>query len=75
MALEDSVETILTRLNVPNKTEIEELSRKINYLNEKVLALRQRNRATAAQPLEAIEVTASPEGLPAAEPPAPGPAA
>jgi len=39
MALEDSVETILNRLNVPNKAEIEELSRKIGLLNEKVSTL------------------------------------
>ncbi|MBK8050307.1 MAG: phasin family protein [Anaerolineales bacterium] len=38
-ALEDSVETILTRLNVPNKSEIEDLSRKISALNEKVSTL------------------------------------
>ncbi len=37
--LEDSVETILTRLNVPNKHDIDELSRKISNLNEKVSAL------------------------------------
>lgn len=37
--LEDSVETILTRLNVPNKSDIEDLSRKIGHLNEKVSAL------------------------------------
>jgi poly(hydroxyalkanoate) granule-associated protein len=36
IALEDSVETILNRLNVPNKNEIEELSRKIGLLSEKV---------------------------------------
>ncbi|MFZ1771753.1 MAG: phasin family protein, partial [Caldilinea sp.] len=36
--LEGSVETILTRLNVPNKSDIEELSRKISHLNEKVSA-------------------------------------
>jgi poly(hydroxyalkanoate) granule-associated protein len=36
VALEDSVETILNRLNVPNKNEIEELSRKIGLLSEKV---------------------------------------
>ena len=42
LALEDSVETILTRLNVPNKADIEELSRKISQLNEKVSSL---NRA------------------------------
>ncbi len=40
-SLEESVETILTRLNVPNKSEIEELSRKISQLNEKVTALNQ----------------------------------
>ena len=39
IALEDSVETILNRLNVPNKAEIEELSRKIGLLNEKVSTL------------------------------------
>lgn len=39
VALEDSVETILNRLNVPNKAEIEELSRKIGLLNEKVSTL------------------------------------
>lgn len=44
--LEDSVETILTRLNVPNKHDIEELSRKISHLNEKVSALnRPRNNS------------------------------
>lgn len=40
-ALEESVETILTRLNVPNKSDIEELSRKISQLNDKVTALNQ----------------------------------
>ncbi len=40
-SLEESVETILTRLNVPNKNDIEELSRKISQLNEKVTALSQ----------------------------------
>jgi poly(hydroxyalkanoate) granule-associated protein len=39
VALEDSVETILNRLNVPNKNEIEELSRKIGLLSEKVSTL------------------------------------
>ncbi len=39
IALEDSVETILNRLNVPNKNEIEELSRKIGLLSEKVSSL------------------------------------
>lgn len=45
IALEDSVETILTRLNVPNKSEIEELSRKISMLNEKVTTLSNRTKA------------------------------
>jgi poly(hydroxyalkanoate) granule-associated protein len=45
IALEDSVETILTRLNVPNKSEIEELSRKISLLNEKVTTLGSRSKA------------------------------
>lgn len=44
MALEDSVETILTRLNVPNKHEIEELSRKIGLLNDKVSTLNSRTK-------------------------------
>ncbi len=43
-ALEDSVETILSRLNVPNKAEIEELSRKIGLLSEKVNTLDGRNK-------------------------------
>ena len=43
-ALEDSVETILNRLNVPNKAEIEELSRKIGLLREKVNTLDGRNK-------------------------------
>jgi len=38
-ALEDSVETILQRLNVPKKVELEELSRKIGHLNDKVTRL------------------------------------
>ena len=44
-ALADSVEVILGRLNVPTKGDLEELSRKISKLNERVLALRQRNMA------------------------------
>ena len=39
-SLEESVETILTRLNVPNKHDIDELSRKISNLNEKVTTLK-----------------------------------
>lgn len=69
MAIADSVEVILGRLNVPTKTDIEELSRKINYLNEKVMALRQRNRV-AALPLEPVEF-AAPADAPVAEPPTP----
>lgn len=42
--LEESVETILTRLNVPNKSDIEDLSRKIGHLNEKVSALNQQRQ-------------------------------
>ncbi|MBW7886502.1 MAG: phasin family protein [Caldilineaceae bacterium] len=45
-ALEGRVETILTRLNVPNKAEIEEISRKISLLNEKVSALNHRREDT-----------------------------
>lgn len=65
MAIADSVEVILGRLNVPTKADIEELSRKINYLNEKVMALRQRNRGSVAHPLESIDVAApgEPPGL------------
>lgn len=43
MALEDSVETILHQLNAPDKAEIEELSRKIGALNDKVSALTNRS--------------------------------
>jgi poly(hydroxyalkanoate) granule-associated protein len=43
-ALEGRIETILTRLNVPNKAEIDELSYKISLLNEKVTALNKRNK-------------------------------
>ncbi len=45
IALEDSVETILNRLNVPNKNEIEELSRKIGLLSEKVSTLDESGRS------------------------------
>lgn len=38
-ALEESIEVILSRLNVPTKSDIEMLSRKINSLNQKVNAL------------------------------------
>lgn len=72
MAIADSVEVILGRLNVPTKTDIEELSRKINYLNEKVMALRQRNRAHALQVPDQAEYGA-PAELPPAESPAPSP--
>lgn len=43
-ALEGRIETILTRLNVPNKAEIDELSYKISLLNEKVTALNKRSK-------------------------------
>lgn len=42
IALADSVEVILERLNVPTKGDIEQLSQKIGQLNEKVMALRRR---------------------------------
>jgi poly(hydroxyalkanoate) granule-associated protein len=38
-ALEESIEVILSRLNVPTKSDIEALSRKVTQLNEKVNAL------------------------------------
>lgn len=41
-ALEESIEVILTRLNVPTKSDIEALSRKISALNHKVNALMER---------------------------------
>lgn len=44
MALEESVEVILNRLNVPSKIEIEELSKKIGALNQKVSALIEQNK-------------------------------
>ncbi|MFN8491157.1 MAG: phasin family protein [Caldilineaceae bacterium] len=44
MALEESVEVILNRLNVPTKTEIEELSKKIGSLNQKVSALMEQKK-------------------------------
>jgi poly(hydroxyalkanoate) granule-associated protein len=43
MALEESVETILHQFNAPDKAEIEELSRKIGVLNDKVTALTNRS--------------------------------
>ena len=42
-ALEDSVETILHQFNAPDKAEIEELSRKIGVLNDKVTSLTNRS--------------------------------
>jgi poly(hydroxyalkanoate) granule-associated protein len=38
-ALEESIEVILSRFNVPTKSDIETLSRKVTLLNEKVNAL------------------------------------
>jgi poly(hydroxyalkanoate) granule-associated protein len=38
-ALEESIEVILSRFNVPTKSDIETLSQKINSLNQKVNAL------------------------------------
>ncbi len=66
-ALADSVEVILGRLNVPSKGDLDELSRKISQLNEKVLALRQRNAplpggASTAQTTGVSESSTSPNG-------------
>lgn len=47
-ALADSVEVILGRLNVPTRSDIEDLSKRIKQLNEKVAALKEQ-RATTAQ--------------------------
>lgn len=46
-ALADSVEVILGRLNVPTRSDIDELSRKISTLNEKVITYRQRSGGAA----------------------------
>ncbi len=43
-AVEESVESLLERLNVPSRTDIEELSRQINALSEKVSALKEQER-------------------------------
>lgn len=43
MAFEDSVEVILSRLNVPSRSDIEELSHKITQLTEKIQALKKQN--------------------------------
>ncbi len=43
IALADSVEVILGRLNVPTRTDIDDLSRKIGQLSDKVLTLKQRS--------------------------------
>lgn len=66
-ALADSVEVILGRLNVPSKGDLDELSRKISQLNEKVLALRQRNtpppkESTPAPAAEAEPATTNANG-------------
>jgi poly(hydroxyalkanoate) granule-associated protein len=42
-ALEESLDVILSRLNVPTKSDIEELSRKIAQLSERIVILKQRN--------------------------------
>ncbi len=47
-ALERSVETILVRLNVPTRSDIESLSRKITLLNEKVTRLKELRDAERA---------------------------
>lgn len=64
VALADSVEVILDRLNVPTRADIEELSRKIGVLNEKVLTLRQKGghlaAGNAARGAPALEVEGAP---------------
>ncbi|RIK34546.1 MAG: hypothetical protein DCC55_32900 [Chloroflexi bacterium] len=45
-ALEESIEVILSRLNVPTKSDIEALSRKISLLNQKVSALLEKQEQT-----------------------------
>ena len=45
VALADSVEVILGRLNVPTRTDIDDLSRKIGQLSDKVMTLKQRSAA------------------------------
>ncbi|MFN8441958.1 MAG: phasin family protein [Caldilineaceae bacterium] len=45
MAFEDSVEVILNRLNVPSRSDIEELSHKITQLTEKIQTLKKQNGA------------------------------
>lgn len=47
-ALERSVETILVRLNVPTRSDIESLSRKITLLNDKVTRLKELRDAERA---------------------------
>jgi len=42
LALEESVEVILSRFNVPTKSDIDELSKKISALTQKVGALMER---------------------------------
>ncbi len=51
VALADSVEVILGRLNVPTRTDIDDLSRKIGQLSDKVMTLKQR-RAAAEIPAD-----------------------
>ena len=43
LAFEDSVEVILNRLNVPSRSDIEELSHKITQLTEKIQALKKQS--------------------------------
>lgn len=62
VALADSVEVILGRLNVPTRTDIDDLSRKIGQLNDKVLALKQHS---VSRPVVSAEgAQASPESAP-----------
>lgn len=43
-AVEESFESILARLNVPSRSDIEEMNRQISALGEKISALKERER-------------------------------
>lgn len=62
VALADSVEVILGRLNVPTRTDIDDLSRKIGQLNDKVLSLKQ--HSVSGPIVSAESPQASPESAP-----------
>jgi poly(hydroxyalkanoate) granule-associated protein len=64
VALADSVEVILGRLNVPTRTDIDDLSRKIGQLSDKVLTLKQRT-ATSQHSADNGAVPADAKSAPA----------